>query len=100
MTRRLTEAKVDLTSGISKSLSGSPLTVLEVEELKPLGIITLIVDHNLTSDKACLVVNHVKKESQRITYQQLMTRDQLSESKKLRKDEISPLEDPFDFSSI
>lgn len=80
MTRKLFEAKADLTSGIEKSLSGAALTLSEVEELEILGPATLITDHELSSIAAEIVVNHVKSERQRLAYQHQMTRDQLKES--------------------
>ena len=73
-------AKADLESGIVKSLSQAPLTLLEIEELESLGIPTLITDHGLDSIMAETVVNHVRLEKQRCTYQHQMTRDQLKES--------------------
>ena len=73
-------AKVDLESGIAKSLCGAPLNVEEIMELKDKGIPTLIVEHELDSIMAEVVVNHVRKEAQRVIYQDQMTRKKIQES--------------------
>jgi len=74
-------AKADLELGIAKSLSRAPLTIEEVEELENKGIPTLVVDHGLDFLMAETVVNHVKHESQRLTFQNQMTpREKLEEA--------------------
>ncbi len=102
-------AKVDLESGIAKSLSRACLTIQEVEELEGKGIPTLIVDHGLDSVMAEIVVNHVKCERKRLVFQDQLTRTKLEESIRASfqkvlagssENKVFSLEDPTDFSSI
>mgnify|MGYP001337556701 CR=1 FL=1 len=100
-------AKVDIESGIAKSLSRSPLTTEEVKELEGKGIPTLVVDHGLDGYMAEVVVNHVRYEKQRLVFQHQMTRDQLKESIKSSVKKVLSestyrfnLEDPTDFTTI
>ena len=99
-------AKVDLESGIAKSLSRAPLTLEEVKELEGKGIPTFIVDHGLDGYMAEVVVNHVACEKQRLVFQHQMTRDQLKESLRNSVHKILAesshgfsLEDPTDFTT-
>lgn len=81
MKKMLHEVKADIDSGISKSLSHAPLTVEELEELKQKSVSDLIVDHGLDSIMAEIVIAHVKKESNRLIFQDQMTnRERLKES--------------------
>ena len=76
----LSEAKVDIESGIAKSLTSANLNLQEIEALEVLGTSCLMVDHGLDSIMAEIVKNHVKLERKRVVYQNQMTRDQLKES--------------------
>ena len=101
-------AKVDLESGIAKALSRAPLTIEELSELDGKGIPTLIVDHDLDSIMAEIVVNHVVAEKKRHVYQDQMTRQKLEESIKASLKKIMTesnnkafsLEDPTDLSTV
>ena len=65
MAKKLFEAKADLESAISKSLSQSPLAISEIEELEVVSPSSLIADHGLDSIMAEIVINHLKSEKQR-----------------------------------
>ena len=81
MKKLLAEAKADIDSGISKSLSNAQLTEEELKELLELGYSDLMNEYGLDSVLAEIVVNHTKIEAQRQRYQATMTpRKKLEES--------------------
>ena len=73
MKRRLHEAKADLELAVVKSLSGSPLTFVELQELKTLTVRDLMVDHDLDYVLAEKVLTQCKHESLRLQAQNQQT---------------------------
>lgn len=65
------DSKVELV--IAKALARAPLHPSEIEELSHKTMSDLMIDHDLDSSLAERVMNHIKLESQRQTYQSHQT---------------------------